>query len=343
MFTGENKRSLPTVYFVPTSYTDHSMQQHQYPNQSQALNCLFQPSPYIPQYTACTRGQQVSGAPVLHSSDGEAAWNVGVAKRKTREQELLENSQISSIDFLQTQRANQVPIPQTDGAVSTGLRLSLEGDSVNPSSNDAMGKLKNFNEELNTELQKQEADFDQFLRAQGEQFIHALGEKAQQLQMNMLTSFEQGALKKLRDKDLEVENINRKNTELEEKMKQLSLEAHAWQYRAKYSESVINALKFNLQQAYAQNKETKEGCGDSEVDDAASCFNGDMGNLQALLSKENKDLKEQMACKVCRGNDISILLLPCRHLCLCKDCESWLDFCPICRTMKNASMQVFMS
>lgn len=161
--------------------------------------------------------------------------------------------------------------------------------------------------------------------------------------MDILASLEEAALRKLRDKDLEVESMNKKNMELEEKMKQLSMEAHAWQYRVKCSETMINALKFNLQQAYAQNRESKEGCGDSEVDDAASCFNADIGDFQSFIYKENRDLKDQRTCKVCRSNDVCILLLPCRHLCLCKDCESRLDVCPLCRSFKSASMQIYMS
>lgn len=64
--------------------------------------------------------------------------------------------------------------------------------------------------------------------------------------------------------------------ELEEKMKQLSLESHAWQYREKCNETMINALKFNLQQPYIENREGKEGCGDDKVDDATSCLDADV-------------------------------------------------------------------
>ncbi|KAK4856587.1 hypothetical protein QYF36_019000 [Acer negundo] len=60
-----------------------------------------------------------------------------------------------------------------------------------------------------------------------------------------------------------VENINKRNMELEEKMEELTVEAGAWQQRARCNENMISALKFNLHQVYAQSRDSKEGCGDS--------------------------------------------------------------------------------
>ncbi|KAI9196376.1 hypothetical protein LWI28_023419 [Acer negundo] len=63
--------------------------------------------------------------------------------------------------------------------------------------------------------------------------------------------------------EAEVENINKRNMELEEKMEELTVEAGAWQQRARCNENMISALKFNLHQVYAQSRDSKEGCGDS--------------------------------------------------------------------------------
>lgn len=149
---------------------------------------------------------------------------------------------------------------------------------------------------------------------------------------------EEKVLQKLREKETEVEEINRKNMELELRMEQLALEANAWQHRAKYSESMINTLKHNLQQVYAQSRDSKEGCGDSEVDDTASCCNVDLH----LLRKDRNETKEVMTCKVCRVNQVCMLLLPCKHLCLCKECEGELSQCPLCQSSKYLGMEVYM-
>lgn len=169
----------------------------------------------------------------------------------------------------------------------------------------------------------------------------AVLEKVQANQLQTISFVEEKVLRKLHEKEAEVESINKKNMELEERMEQLTMETSDWQQRARYNENLITSLKFNLQQVYAQSRDSKEGCGDSEVDDTASCCNGCAIDFH-LLCKENNDAKELMTCKVCRVNEVCMLLLPCKHLCLCKDCESKLSVCPLCKSSKVIGMEVYM-
>lgn len=166
-------------------------------------------------------------------------------------------------------------------------------------------------------------------------------EKVQANQIQAITYVEEKVLQKLRERDTEVDDINKKNMELELRMEQLALEANAWQQRAKYNENLINTLKVNLQHVYAQSRDSKEGCGDSEVDDTASCCNGRATDLH-LLYRDSKEMKELMTCRVCRTNEVCMLLLPCKHLCLCKECESKLSLCPLCQSTKYIGMEVYM-
>lgn len=176
----------------------------------------------------------------------------------------------------------------------------------------------------------------------------SLEEKRRQHFKSLFGLVEEAVSKKLREKEAEAERISRRNLELEDRLKQLNMETHAWQNKAKCNEAMVSALRINLQQAEAQSKEliSREGCGDSEaIDDAASSHGGDHqhGDYHTRMLQENKELKEQKSCRVCRSNDICMLLLPCRHLCLCKKCEGRLDVCPQCRCLKSASVQVYMS
>ncbi|WOL02799.1 hypothetical protein Cni_G11518 [Canna indica] len=272
-------------------------------------------------------GLAPGAGPVAAADGGSTGWDP--RRKRIKEQDVLENSQISSIDFLQT------------GSVSTGLGLSLDDRRVAASSGESpLLLLPTFDEDINREVQRMDAEMDRYIKLEGERMRKSIMEKLQMKQFQTLASVEEKILRKIREKDSEVAGINKKNVELEEQMKQLAVEVSTWQQRAKYNESLITSLKYNLEQLYAQRKDNKEGCGDSEVDDTASCCNGDT-NLQ-LMIKQNKDT-ESMACKVCRVNEICMLLLPCRHLCLCKECESKLSFCPLCHSSKFIGMEIYMS
>jgi len=64
-----------------------------------------------------------------------------------------------------------------------------------------------------------------------------------------------------------------------------------------------------------------------------------------LISKQlSKTQDEQKMCVVCQDEEKSVLLLPCRHVCVCKGCarNSQLDNCPLCREEIVDRINVFM-
>jgi ATP-dependent DNA helicase PIF1 len=54
-----------------------------------------------------------------------------------------------------------------------------------------------------------------------------------------------------------------------------------------------------------------------------------------------QDIEEDKLCVVCKENSKNVVLLPCRHMCLCKICSENINKCPICRKDINEYMQVF--
>ncbi|KAG6655016.1 E3 ubiquitin-protein ligase BOI isoform X1 [Carya illinoinensis] len=240
--------------------------------------------------------------------------------------------------------------------VSTGLRLSYDDDERNSSVTSASGSMTatpsiilSLGENIRTELDRQKEEFDHFIKIQEEQLAKGVRDMKQKHIASFLAAMEKGVSKKLREKDIEIENMNRKNRELVERIKQVAMEAQNWHYRAKYNESIVNVLKSNLQQAISQGAEQgKEGFGDSEVDDTASYI--DPNNFLSIpggpaksFPRNNLGLKEHVACRACRAKEVSMLLMPCRHLCLCKDCEGLVSVCPVCQLMKTGSVQVYLS
>ncbi|XP_024023891.1 E3 ubiquitin-protein ligase BOI [Morus notabilis] len=250
-------------------------------------------------------------------------------------------------------RSASIPNPNP---VSTGLRLSYDDDERNSSVTSASGSMTaapsiiySLGDNVRTELDRQKEEFDRYMKIQEEHMAKGVRDMKQRHISAFLAAIEKGVSKKLREKDVEIENMNRKNKELVERIKQVAMEAQSWHYRAKYNESVVNVLKSNLQQAISQGADQgKEGFGDSEVDDAASYV--DPNNLLSVpggalksTSKNYQGLKEHMTCRACRSKEVSMLLMPCRHLCLCKDCDGFIGVCPVCQSMKTASVQVYLS
>lgn len=82
--------------------------------------------------------------------------------RRPKEQEFLENSQITSIDFLQT----------GGSAVSTGLALSLDDRRAAASSGESpLLLLPMVDEEIAREVQRMDAEMDRFIRTQVRAFV----------------------------------------------------------------------------------------------------------------------------------------------------------------------------
>ncbi|KAJ0231879.1 SBP1 [Hirschfeldia incana] len=274
------------------------------------LHDQSQHPPYIPPFHV----PGFAPGPVIQTDGSDVGadfeWNSSsYGRKRLKEMDFMENnSQISSIDFWQGR------------SVSTGLGLSLDNAS-------GSALLSLLGDDVDRELQSQDSEIDRFLKIQGDQLRHAILEKIQTSQHKTVSLMEERVIQKLRGKDEELEMINRKNKELEVRIEQLTMEAEAWQQRANYNENMIAALNYNLERAHGRPRESMEGCGDSELDDTASCFNG-----KAAM----------MMCRFCGVREVCMLLLPCKHMCLCKECESKLSSCPLCQSSKFLGMEVYM-
>jgi len=336
---------------------DFPQQQQQNTNTAGAAN-LFR------LYNSGNFGQVFNGT-VFSDPESELTCNLSGSRKRPREEEhlLLAQAQqfqlMSMPDFQQKNTTVSLasasasgPVAQQPSAlVSTGLQLAYDDSRLNQPATSTSGRAAKvpvlfslLADDISAHLQHENEDIQRFMRLQTEKVRVALEEKSQRHSRVLVATIEEGMMRTLKEKETELENASRRNAELEERVKQLTMDKQIWQNMAKSNEAKVTTLKSNLEQVVAQCREQiREGYGDSEADDAESCCHDDTGDVHARTLKENKELKDQRTCRACRRNDICILLLPCRHLCLCKECESRLHTCPLCNSMKNGGVQIYMS
>ncbi|KAJ9139624.1 hypothetical protein P3X46_030342 [Hevea brasiliensis] len=211
--------------------------------------------------------------------------------------------------------------------------------------------------DLSLQIEQQQLDIDRLISQHMEKVRMELEDKRKRQARRIVEAIEEGMLKMLRAKEEEIEKIGKLNWALEEKVKSLCIENQIWRDLAQTKEATANALRTNLEQVLAAqiNDERTRGAGldktAAEMDDAQSCCGssgggeGERSSDRCALGSwgvQDKDTSSRL-CRNCRKGESCVLLLPCRHLCLCSVCGSSLNTCPICKATKNASFHVNMS
>jgi E3 ubiquitin-protein ligase BOI-like protein len=215
-----------------------------------------------------------------------------------------------------------------------------------------------------------------------EKVKYEIEEKRKRQAMRLIQAIDMSVTKRLKAKEEEIEKIGKMNWALEERVKSLCMENQIWRDLAQSNEATANALRSNLEQLLAQrgggddNGEISPAGmpGGALMDDAESCCDSnesinDDGNAVDQWRKlgDNNNGKKKIEvmkvngnnscggesgsnfvnsmklCSNCGKDESCVLILPCRHLCLCGVCGSSLHICPICKSFKTASIHVNMS
>ncbi|KAK7257046.1 hypothetical protein RIF29_30732 [Crotalaria pallida] len=232
-------------------------------------------------------------------------------------------------------------------------------------------------EDISLQIHHQQLDVDHLVSQHMEKVRMELEEKRKRQARRLMEAIEIGVMKRLKSKEEEIEKIEKMNYALEERVKSLCIENQIWRDLAQTNEATANALRTNLVQVLSQVRENDDGGGGAgeydraaEAEDAESCCgsndNGDVRRIAsaaAVMGAQDKECEEvgstsarrvvamnnnsnkesgngRGLCRNCGKEESCVLILPCRHLCLCTACGSTLHTCPICHSFKNASLHV---
>jgi E3 ubiquitin-protein ligase BOI-like protein len=192
---------------------------------------------------------------------------------------------------------------------------------------------------------------------QAERLRRALADTRRRQYRSLLIAAEATASQRIREKEAEASEAARRGADLEGRVARLRAEAAAWQAKALADQSTAAALHAQLQQAAAAaqaraGKAEEEDNAGAAADDAGSCF-VDPDRVEEIAPPPPPPARP---CRSCRRAPASVVLLPCRHLCVCADCEPAVPAtaapfsacavaaaCPMCRGAVTGTVQVFFS
>ncbi|GLU05482.1 hypothetical protein SLE2022_225830 [Rubroshorea leprosula] len=251
------------------------------------------------------------------------------------------------IDLSQLHNQQQQHQPNV---VSTGLRLSF-GEQQPPQQQQqspvshSSALLSLLSEDFAGQIKRQREELDQFLQAQGEQLRRTLAEKRRRHYRALLGAAEESVVRRLREKQAEVEKATRRNSELEARAAQLTVEAQVWQAKARAQEATAATLQAQLQQAIMSGGPAQDS---RRAEEGLKCagragVEGQPEDAESAYVDPERTAVSGPACKACRTRVASVVLLPCRHLCLCTECDRVAQACPLCLTVRNSSVEVFLS
>ncbi|XP_074372783.1 putative BOI-related E3 ubiquitin-protein ligase 3 [Apium graveolens] len=216
-------------------------------------------------------------------------------------------------------------------------------------------------DDISLQIQHQQLQIDHFIAQHTDKMRLELEQRRKRNSKRIISAVEEGIVQRLRAKEEEIQKITKLNYMLEDKVKSLCLENQIWRDLAQSNEATANALRSNLEQvlSHVQNDQFQRRNDCLIADDAESCCGSNYEEVNR--SNEMKIVKNQVddcetsgvnnnqgdnrnrLCRNCGKQESCVLLLPCRHLCLCTVCGSSLHTCPICKSTKNASVHVNMS
>ncbi|XP_038888285.1 probable BOI-related E3 ubiquitin-protein ligase 2 [Benincasa hispida] len=245
---------------------------------------------------------------------------------------------ISSTEFFST----------SGGGNNAGDGGSVVNFSKNPHRRAAAAAgAAGFSQCVSAHVEKQRQEIDHYIRLQNESLRMALREQGKQQIAALMKKIELKTAIMLRQKEEEIAKATKKTMELEIFLRKLETENQLWQRIAQENEAMAMSLNNTLDQMrekVSNSYDDAESCCDMNSAAAAAeqIPARNRGAAECCSVSEQGKMKNKMICRSCNLRNSTVIFLPCRHLCCCKDCETVLDSCPVCKTGKKASIEALI-
>lgn len=225
-----------------------------------------------------------------------------------------------------------------------------------PKDNSASQFTSFTGEDILPQIQQYQLEIDALISQHTKKIRLELEERQKQQTRLLAAAIGEGVTKKLREKDEQIQRMGKLNLVLQERVKSLYVENQLLRDLAQTSEATANSLRTNLEQVLLHvsgDERIAAGAGGGaavEEDVESCCGSSDHGRDAEGGNAQDKDdgdgCSTDRKCKRCGKKESCVLLLPCRHLCLCSVCGSGshlLQSCPVCNSTMDATLHVNMS
>ncbi|KAL6567639.1 hypothetical protein OROGR_001307 [Orobanche gracilis] len=213
--------------------------------------------------------------------------------------------------------------------------------------NNRCGSFTFLGEDFSFLFQQQQLEIDRFIAQHAEKVRLEVEERRRRFSRRIAAAVEANIMKKLKAKEEEIQKMGKLNWALEDRLKSLHVEKEIWRDLAQTNEATANALRCNLEQVLAQVQDLRQNDAVTLMDDAqSSCCGSNSDEIARRTLEESPSAgpgNRDRMCRSCGTEESSVLLLPCRHLCLCTLCGSSLQTCPVCNSTQTATVHVNLS
>ncbi|KAL2474744.1 BOI-related E3 ubiquitin-protein ligase 1 [Abeliophyllum distichum] len=262
----------------------------------------------------------------------------------------------SGFSFCQTLPGNLLPIYESRLCDSVQPKTSMIADSGNTFNirkrdRDSMDQLyEASNSPVLHQIRQHQFEIDSIISQHTKKIRVELEERQKQHARLVLATIGDAVTKKLKEKDDQIQRMGKLNLVLQERLKSLYVENHLWRDMAQTNEATAISLRTNLEQVLAHVSESVGVGGGAvpevEEDVESCCGSNDYGRDNEDADGGNNRLYSDRTCSRCGERESTVLLMPCRHLCLCYICGSGchgLKSCPVCNCAMNGTLHVNMS